>query len=198
MHFFFPYFLILCGLFSMIVRRNTNAVNKQSQAFWEREREANMTRRKDIDNLDYIIIPWDTLPFLSNPSEKIARCEKDILSLKDQKIINLNHMSNTDIKLNYGVANLTKLTEYDNNFIRLNTILSKWGQCLLEEGFTEEAQKVYELGVETGCDSSNIYLPLQSIYKEQGVERTQYLIDKISTSNSLMKNVIIQKLNDRK
>ncbi|MGN0160193.1 MAG: hypothetical protein ACI4AQ_02260 [Lachnospiraceae bacterium] len=182
----------------MIVKRNTNAQGEQTKAFWEKERQANLTRRKNIDNLDYITICWEALPFLENPSEKIANCEKDMRSLEGQKILNLNGISNTDLKLTYGVANLPQLTEYDTNYLRLNSILAKWGQALLDEGYTEEARKVLELGVETGCDSSSIYLTLKSIYDSQGIDGTDYLISKISTSNSLMKNVIIEKLSGHK
>ena len=84
------------------------------EQFWDRERKANSTRRKPLTDLDFISIPYDSLPFtgeVGNPV--IMESEAFLLGLKDAKIVNLNGISNTDLKLRYGVANLTDLTEYD-------------------------------------------------------------------------------------
>ena len=196
MRLFFPFFLILSLIFTMLLKSSTSRIEQKNESFLERERSANLTRRKDISNLHYITIPYEALPFLEKPSERIYADEQDVLSLKDKKLLNLEGISNTDLKLSYGPANLPLLTEYDENYLRYISILGKWGQALMEENYMDEAQIVLETAVTTGCDSSSIYLNLASIYKEKGNNKIPELIEKIRLSPSLMKNVIIRKLEE--
>lgn len=192
----FPFVLFFSILFSMALKRSSKSQFRQLESFWERERTANLTRRKNIDNLNYITIPYEKLPFLDNPSEIIASYEKDILVLKDKKILNLSGISNTELKLAYGVANFPALTGYDENYMRLIAILGKWAQALIDEQYIDEARIVLETAVEIGCDSSSIYLNLASIYQSEGINKIPYLIEKINQSTSLMKDIIIKKLKE--
>ena len=44
-------------------RKQIDKVNTQKESdFWQRENDANSTRKQDITNLDYIQIPVDTFP----------------------------------------------------------------------------------------------------------------------------------------
>ncbi|MGN0515127.1 MAG: hypothetical protein ACI4GD_12700 [Lachnospiraceae bacterium] len=194
MKFLFPFFALFCIIFTSLLKNNTRDKEKSQQEFWERERIANLTRKKDISNLDYITIPTEKLPFLKNPSEKISDYEERILKLSKCRILNLNGISNTDLKLSYGVANLPDLTQYDQNYLELTTILGKWSQALLDEGYTGEAKTVLEYAVSCGCDSSSIYVNLATIYMKEDPQRVNELIDNISSSESPMKNIIIHKL----
>lgn len=193
MKLFFPFFLLFSFIIYSSIKKSNTLQNQQTN-FLEKETAANATRRKNIDNMDYITIPYEKLPFILNPSENIASYEKSILSLKEKRILNLNGISNTDLKLTYGAPNLPLLSEYDENYIRLVTICSRWAQALIDEDYTDEAMTLLEIAVELGCDSSSIYLNLNSIYKSKGINKTQYLIDKINDSNSSMKDSIIRKL----
>lgn len=194
MKLFFPIFLVICFIFYSKIRRTTNVHEEDAAAFWARESEANLTRKKNIDNLDYITIPLEKLPFLDNPPKNISTYEKDIRKLSEQKILNLSGISNTELKLTYGAANFTRLSEYDENYSRMITTFYKWASALLEKGYTNEAQMVLETAVETGCDSGNIFLSLNSIYRSKGIDKSQYLIDMFSKTNSPMKDSIISRL----
>lgn len=195
MRFIFPYVLLLSLMFMMFVKSKTKTHEQDVSEFFARESKANATRKKDINNLNYITIPFETLPFLSNPSEKIAGYEKDILSLKDKRILNLNGITNTELKLTYGAPNLPALSDYDENFSRMTVILGKWGDALYSENYIDEARKVLEFAIVSDCESSLIYVTLGKIYKEKNIDRLSFLIDKISHSNSPHKQAIIQKLN---
>lgn len=193
MKLFFPF----VALFSFIIYISTKksiSLEDQKAAFLQREISANSTRRKNIDNMDYITIPFEKLPFLSNPSENIAYYEKKMRSLEGKRILNLGGISNTDLKLTYGAANLPLLTQYDENYLTLVTTCDRWGYALINEGYDSEALILLELAVEMGCDSSGIYSNLNMLYQARGIDKTQYLIDKISSSNSSSKNIILNKL----
>ena len=88
------------------------------KSFWDKERKANSTVIKDIGNLDYITIPLDKIPVKLETST-----EKAIFSLAEKPMLNFVGMSNTDLKLAYGTANLDILTEYENNFLEYVALL---------------------------------------------------------------------------
>lgn len=191
-----PFVCIFALLFTMKLKSSTRTHSQLVESFWEKERNANLTRRKDISNLDYITIPFEALPFLENPSERIRLYEQDVLAFRDKKLLNLTGISNTDLKLSYGPANLPTLVQCDENYMRLNAILGKWAQALIDENYIDEAQIVLETAVNIGCDSSTVYLNLASIYKSKGIDKIPYLIERINTSSSMMKTVIIKKLKE--
>lgn len=191
-----PFVCLFALLFTMKLKSSSKTQSQLLESFWEKERNANLTRRKDISNLDYITIPFETLPFLENPSERIQLYEQDVRSFRDKKLLNLSGISNTELKLSYGPANLPTLIQYDENYMKLIAILGKWAQSLMDENYINEAQVVLETAVEAGCDSSSIYLNLASIYRLKGIDKISYLLQKIESSPSAMKNVIIKKLNE--
>lgn len=191
-----PFVCLFALLFTMKLKSSSQTQSQLLESFWEKERNANLTRRKDISNLDYITIPFETLPFLENPSERIQLYEQDVRSFRDKKLLNLSGINNTDLKLSYGPANLPTLIQYDENYMKLIAILGKWAQALMDENYINEAQVVLETAVEAGCDSSSIYLNLASIYRLKGTDKIPYLLQKIESSPSAMKNVIIKKLKE--
>ena len=54
--------LIWVGVF-YVKRQNVNYQEQiESRTFWEREREANQTRKKDLSGLDYVHLELEKLP----------------------------------------------------------------------------------------------------------------------------------------
>lgn len=62
-----PIFLIFFILFviwlNVKTKRGQNNNSEWDTDYWEKERQANFVRRKDISGLDYITISEDELPF---------------------------------------------------------------------------------------------------------------------------------------
>ncbi len=191
----FPFIALCCLLLTSLLRRSTNIHEQNRAKFWEREREANNTRKKNIDNLNYITIPYEKLPLIDNPSEKIASYQKQILLLKEQRIINLGGISNTDLMLAYGAANLTALSEYDENYTLMITTFAKWAGALLEEQYADEAQSLLETAVDMGCVSTAIITTLAQIYADKGLDRKSYLTEHVKASSSPVKQSILEKIN---
>ena len=44
------------------IRRLEKKEHKLEESYWEKETEANSVRKKSLDGLDYISIPYDLLP----------------------------------------------------------------------------------------------------------------------------------------
>ena len=82
--------------------------------FWEKELAANRTKRKPLDDLNYIQIPLDTFPMsVLSDNPVILECHEILTELSTEKIVNLTGISNTDLKLQYGAPNIKILSAYD-------------------------------------------------------------------------------------
>lgn len=168
-----PVFLIFAIVFTVWLRYEIKKASKkevENKNFLEREQAANFTRKKDIENLDYIIIPLSKLPTTPNFKDdnitvlEIKDCINTVKKLSTKRILNLTGLSNTELKLKYGVANLDFLMQYDENFAKLSRALAKWGNLLFELGEIQDAKTVLEYAVSIGCDIETVFITLAKIY----------------------------------
>jgi hypothetical protein len=166
--------------------------------FWEREQKANFTRRKPLDNLNYITIPESLLSMAPvNSSAEISQYINDLQDMSSEKIVNLTGYTNTDLKLEYGTANITILSDYDIHYTNLVTLLQKLAELLHENEENQLAIEILEFAVDTGTDVSKSYYLLADLYKENGTpEKIADLIDKASNIKSLLKDTIIKNLQE--
>lgn len=188
--------LILCIAIYFSVRRSSKEQLAVEQEFWEKERKANFVRKKSLDDLDYITIPDDILHVKPGTmSPEISDCLSNLKSAAGEKIVNLTGISNTDLKLTYGTANITILTEYDFNYTKMVILLQKLAELLSDCGENELAIQVLEFAVSTGTDVSKSYYLLASLYDEAGTpEKKKFLIQQAQGMHSIMKDNIIRTL----
>ncbi len=115
----FPFlatFILFIILFNIRIRRVSRKEEQREEKFWERELRSNSVRKKSLDSLEYVHIPYDLLPFgTAGEDENLQKIEDELTAMKDEKIVNLTGITNTDLKLEYGTANITVLTQYDQN-----------------------------------------------------------------------------------
>lgn len=189
--------LIVVVLISFNVRRQKKQLSQTESSFWDRERRANSVRRKSIDGLNYITIPLETFPtHILQENETVRECISTLEALTSQKIVNLTGFSNTDLKLEYGTANITPLSEYDQNYTILARTLQKWADILIETGYTEEATTLMEFAVSTGTDTSSTYYELAKYWASQGegeqIRRLKGLAGALRSANG---KIILRHLN---
>ena len=209
-----------CLLIFLLNKRHSKMEKSMKDAFWKREEEANHTRRKSLDNLPYITIPLEELPLACHITDDTAdvrntddtadvrnigdaaaneaiseECKEILRSLSTQKIVNLTGYTNTDLKLSYGTANITCLTEYDQNYTLLVSTLQKWAEALYRGGAKKECRQVLEYAVSIGTDVSHTYFLLADLYDEEGESDLKCsLIEKASGLSSLSSKVIVRTL----
>lgn len=190
--------LILAAFIAIASSRNQRAAAAIEQEFWRRERAANNTRRKPLDDLPYIKLPMEIFPMeLLQDIPRIEDCQQIILSLKDQPIVNFTGLSNTDLKLRYGAPNITRLTTYDQNYTLLARTLQQWAQILYDNCFSAEACQLLEFAVSTGTDVSATYRLLCQIYQENGTpEKIKALYPVAESLNSAMQKPIVRILQE--
>jgi hypothetical protein len=178
------------------IRKSKRLSEKGNEDYWKLENQANLTRRSDISNLDYLTIPIDTLPMSDHEDASVNSYRDTIRKLSERKILNLTGITNTELKLKYGAANINLLSEYDNNYTTLVSTLQRWGERLNSSGFVSEAVTVLEYAVSCQSDVSKTYKLLATIYMEQGTpEKIDRLIQVLSDIKMLRKDTVIEDLN---
>lgn len=188
--------IVFCALIAYENRKHGRQTEKKQKNFWERENMANSTRRQSLDNLEYISIPFESLPMNALADhEKITDFHRILQDLSSQKIVNFTGISNTDLKLKYGAPNINLLTEYDQNYTILARTLQNWAALLYENDLVTEAQSVLEFAMSTKTDVSKSYYLLADIYVRQGhPEKIEGLIQSAQDLNSALRSSIVRTL----
>lgn len=188
--------IVLVVFISYNIKKQSKARSATEEAFWARERQSNSVRRKSLDNLTYVKIPLETFPtHLMNDNSDVMECIEILESLTSQKIVNLTGWSNTDLKLEYGTANLTLLSEYDQNYTVLVRTLQKWADLLIQNDYRKEAVPLMEFAVTTGSDVSRTYYALADYYTSTGQsEEIRRLRDAAGNLRSSSRDIILKHL----
>ena len=183
---FLAIFIVFCIILTYYIRKGDSSQKKVMEDFWEKERQANAVRKKDISKLDYITIPLEKIP------QKICTStETSLFALAEKPMLNLTGISNTDLKLEYGTANLTILSEYDENFTNMVALLPTYITELLDAGQTETAQMLLEFAIDVKADSRILYQQLMTLYKDTAQDdKLQYLWVTSDTLPELTKKAI--------
>jgi len=191
-------FLVFIVIVAIFNKRTTNIHRKRNEEYWQRERQSNFVRKKTLDNLEYISIPFSSFPMeVAADDEIITACYRDLESLRDEKIVNFTGYSNTDLKMEYGTANITVLSQYDQNYTLFVRTLQSWGSRLYELGYKDEALIVLEYAIATRTDISGTYYLAASIYQEKGQpEKIKHLLFVADTLQSAMKGPIVRTLKE--
>ena len=197
----FPFlasFILLIITITLASKQAEKKRRKKDQEFWEREHKANSVRKKSLDDLEYIAIPFDSFPMnTAADDEIIASCHRDLEGLRGEKIVNFTGFSNTDLKLEYGTANITPLSQYDQNYTLFVRTLQTWAKRLYELGCHDDALTVLEYAIATRTDISATYYLAASIYHEKGQdEKIRHLLLVAETLQSAMKNAIVRTLKE--
>ena len=201
MRFQFPIllsFIMFILVLQYAIRKARHKNDNADKKFWAREAEANNVRRKSLDDVEYVAIDFDKLPTdVLTDDEVVSDCIKALHELSEEKIINLTGLTNTDLKLKYGVANLTYLSACDDRFTILIQNLQKWTDRLWEKGLKEPAIQIMEYEVSIGSDAPSVYRRLAAYYNKRGEkQRISELVQKVEAMNLLTTKSLITDLKE--
>ena len=181
------------------IKKNNKASKSSLDHFWQKEKDANLTRRQDISALKYLSVSLETLPMGDHEDDTLNSYRDMIRNYANRKMINLSGLTNTDLKLMYGVANFHLLSEYDNNYTAFISMLQKWAKRLYDRGYEKEAQAVLEFSI-FSCltDVTLAYLLLAELYQKQGQpQKRNELIDIIPQTKIKDKEKLMEELNSK-
>ena len=175
------------------IKWSDKTFKKTQEGYRQREEDANFTRRKSLDDLDYVTIP----PAVGELIKRFDNDELTALLDENTKIVNLNGISNTDLKLKYGAPNINILSEYDKNF---ETLVKGLQDMVSEETGdmfnTDEKISILEFATDIHTDISASYEMLARIYKDTEREaKIHSLIKKAESIKNIRGPRIIEKLN---
>ncbi len=194
-----PIVVIFTIILSVSIKKSDNKMAEQIDNFWKKEQKSNFVRKKPLDDLAYLTIPEHFLSLPVSGEDGRALDALDILKhLSSQKIVNLTGITNTDLKLAYGTANLTVLMQYDQNYTQLAHALQQLASSLADNNHTKEATEVLEYAISTRTDISASYLLLADLYIADGhPEKIENLIGTASSLDTLLAPSIVRKLQNK-
>lgn len=188
-------FIVFIIWFRVKMKRNNSTISEENVTFWERERQSNFVRKKDISHLELLTVDLSQLPFIDNPDEREEELTATVRKYADTRMMNLSGFSNTDLKEQYGTGNLEELTQWDQNFMYFIRSLNQWGVYLCKIKDYARSKVVMEYSVSIGSDISTVYTTLGEIYaREDNLAGIDGLIEQVAASDFLLKDAIIKKL----
>ena len=195
---FLPCFIIFLIILTYFLRKNTSQEKETQEQFWEKERRANTTRKKDIGSLPYLTIPLETFPLGKYNDPELSQLEQELANLADTSILNLNGISNTDLKMDYGLANLDFLSQCDDNYTEMIRLLQEYGKRLFDLSHLKEAAAVLHYAVDSGSDICATYTLLADIYLALGESgKISSLMETAGKLSSVRKDAILEKLQSK-
>lgn len=179
-------FLALCYVVSRNVSRFKKTHGQSHEEFLEQESRANSVRKADISALPYVEIPLDELPLDTLSACGYSALAEELRALASVKILNLSMYTNTELKLMYGPANLTALSDCDDAYTSLIMLLNKIGASLLEADRPDDAEKFLSFAISIGSDITTSYTMLATLYaKKHDIKRIDWLIGNADSLTSL-------------
>lgn len=193
---FFTTFVLFTIWTTYQLHKHSHDEDDVIEEFVEKERRANATRKKSLDQLPYVTIPLDSMPLHNEISDERITEYIDILEdLSNKKIVNLTGQSNTELKLAYGAPNITKLTEYDSNYTRLVRTLARLGDKYMEYKLFDDARLLFEYAISIGSDVRSCYEKLADLYSKNGeYDKIEQLKASANQLDSLSKAPILRYL----
>ncbi|MCR5303231.1 MAG: hypothetical protein K6E33_01610 [Lachnospiraceae bacterium] len=182
---------VLVIILNVVLRRKTPSTDND---FWEREKEADRTAKKSLDEVAFITIDRDLYEDVDDLGNSRMRDALDELKyLSGEEIANMTGYTNTDLKLKYGAANLPRLTRCDANYTALARSLDTLTQGYAHEKMNEQARKYALFAVSTGTDVAATWRYLVSEYKKTGdVAGLEKLKEAAAELNSASKGRIVR------
>lgn len=179
-------FLALCYVVSRNASRFKKTHGQSHEEFLEQESRANSVRKADITALPYVEIPLDELPLDALSACGYSALAEELRALASVKILNLSMYTNTELKLMYGPANLTALSDCDDAYTSLIMLLNKIGASLLEADRPDDAEKFLSFAISIGSDITTSYTMLATLYaKKHDINRIDRLIGNADSLTSL-------------
>lgn len=170
---------------------------KNTETLLKREREANLSRKKDISSLPYLQIP-EFLFTLQDTSSLSSPFLARLTQIQDKKMVNLSGLSNIELKEQYGIANFERLIEYDENYYQYITLLDEWATCLYEGGQYKDAEKLLAYVCSLPSEISNSYRLLGELYlKADNINGFLALLDQIGKHPRLSSSQVYKELSNR-
>ena len=187
---------------TFLIRRAFAGWYNARDKFLEEESKANSARRREVEPEFFYTPRLDFLPLRDNAEGEIEKRQNQVRKCAESTMVHFpKKMTNLELKTAYGVANLEKVTGYEENYNRYILSLVEWAEALLKNGDTEDAVRILEKAVELGSEFRKTYLHLADYYTGQSnADGLNYLLDKAALvfTDEGIKRQLMQYIMDKK
>ena len=198
-----PVFIIIFIIFIVWTQyemKKSSKKNKEiEEAFLAREEEANHAPKQDISDLELLSFDENDIPMppegMFTNEDDITTYIRQIKNLIKEPMIDLSEFSNTDLKLKYGVANFTTLSEYDENYSSYLLLLTNLARGYARRELYELSEKTYKYALSCGSIKLHDYTGLAEVYlATDRPQEISSMIEEIEGSEITRKEGIINEL----
>lgn len=143
------------------IKKSRRAGEQQSKEFWDRENEALLSARKSTADILFIEVPDEIIPPVVIDAEdedslSVNTLISELESLRGTKIADLSEYTNTDLRIKYGTANFTWLSEADTRFASLVRIMSGLITLLVKTSRSDDARILIDYCGRNGISTRSI------------------------------------------
>lgn len=198
----FAFFVIIAILFNYRIKKLTREEAKVREAFWQRERESLIVRKKDFDENDFITpdissLRFPNVEFIGYELKLYQASIDKINSLIQKPMMNFSGLTNTEVRLRFGTANQTTITNNEGNYNSFLKALYDYGQLMEKSGETEEALSAYEICISINSEYTKHYISLAKLYLQQNNKKAlSALREKASQVDQMAQTKILSKLDE--
>lgn len=153
--------LSVAAVFAVFIfsARHSKKRDEKKERFLEQEEAANSVRKKDIDpELFYAADLTAMPPVPEGDPHQVQRCAKRTMIWFKKPLTNL------ELKMQYGPAQMDKIAEYEENLNSYLKALTKWAA----EASDQDALKILQLAISLGSEYRDSYKLAADIYHKQG------------------------------
>ena len=191
--------LFLVFLLNLLLSRNKNGRATDIDEAFEEDRLANSSRKKDIGDEFFVKPDIKKLPFSEydvpgRDAEAASRAAAEVEKLAKLPMIKFSReLSNNEIKMMFGAANLEGVTGYEENYSDFTLAMIRWAEALINMGEYADAALVLEETVRMGSDFSKSYTLLADAYlRTGGREALRELFKKVTDEDFMRENRMLR------
>lgn len=183
------------------LRKNKSGFNENCKEFFEREKQADNTIKKDFTDFPYIYADKASLPIKEYSDDekfkRVAKRQEQCIKKSQLEMIYLDdEYSNTDLKLKYGKNNLEKITFLESHYNNYILSLLEWAKELISLDNKEDAKCVLNEAVKMKANVSQIYILLADL-NENDMEFLRDLKEKAKENKVNFKEKTIKYIEDK-
>lgn len=197
----FIWFIIAILLYHHHLRKRFKVDDDINKAFWEKEASSLVVRKKNIDEAHYLHpqlskqIIKDQAFFDGINQSDLYYHQTFLFDHLDATMVNFQNLTNSDIRLQFGTANITLIETYEENYTLFIKSLYSLGKGLIEAKEDALALIYLEEGIRLGTDIRAHFILIATLYhKQHNSKAINQLYEQAKTLQSLTKSALLTEL----
>ncbi len=160
--------LLFCVILNYAIRKSNIRDRDDSLHSSGKNRHKTSTLPKPISEIHFISFPEDLLTEITIENPKIIDNLTTLRRLSKTQVINLDGMTNDEIRDTYGEQNFETLSMADQRYMTLCRVLKTLADECFRNGLSFEAEKFLLFAVDTNTDFLPIWQSLGEYYLNTG------------------------------